>query len=111
MNNRGVQLELELKDGFMANRQRITRPRRLAVLAVVLVFTLVSAGIVCARESWPQPTDAAKRRAEEFKRHAEEVWQRIAPGLERWAKQGKPFLPRSIRSSARKHAMRLQAKF
>ena len=46
-----------------------------------------------ARESWPQPTEAAKLQANEFKQHEQTVLTNIQPALVEWAKQGKPFIP------------------
>jgi hypothetical protein len=55
------------------------------------VLSLTRPGL--ARESWPQPTEAAKLQAKEFKQHEQEVLERIAPELQEWAKKGKPFIP------------------
>jgi hypothetical protein len=55
------------------------------------VLTLTRPGQ--ARESWPQPTEAARLQAEKFKQHEQEVLEQIAPELQEWAKKGKPFIP------------------
>ena len=46
-----------------------------------------------ARESWPEPTEAAKQRVAEFRQHEQDVLKHIQPELEAWAKKGKPFIP------------------
>lgn len=52
-----------------------------------------------ARESWPQPTAAAKLKAEEFKQHEQTVLTNIQPALVEWAKKGKPFIPWAAKPS------------
>jgi len=58
------------------------------------VLTLTRPGL--ARESWPQPTEAAKLQAKEFRQHEQEVLTNIQPQLEAWAKKGKPFYASAI---------------
>jgi hypothetical protein len=60
-------------------------------LAAWLLAIMLTAPVV-ARESWPQPTDEAKKRTAGFKEHEEEVLKNIQPELDAWAKKGKPFL-------------------
>jgi hypothetical protein len=59
-----------------------------------VVFFLVFLTSICpAREKWPAPTEEAKRKAEQARRHEEEVWRRIEPEVMAWAKKGKPYVP------------------
>ena len=67
--------------------------------AAVLVFALSLALPLLARESWPEPTEAAKQRVAEFKQHEEQVLKQIQPALEEWAGKGKPFIPSAAKPS------------
>ena len=62
-----------------------------AAAVYLAVLTLTRPGL--ARESWPQPTEAAKLQAKEFEQHEQDLLKRIAPELQEWAKKGKPFIP------------------
>jgi hypothetical protein len=46
-----------------------------------------------AREKWPAPTEEAKRKAEQWRRHEEEVWRKIEPEVVAWGEKGKPYIP------------------
>ncbi len=61
--------------------------------ACLLSFFLLLTFSSYPREKWPAPTEEARRKAEQAKRHEEEVWRRIEPEVIAWAKKGKPFIP------------------
>jgi hypothetical protein len=50
-----------------------------------------------ARESWPEPTEKAKRAAAEARAHEEAVWKKIEPEVRAWAAKGKPYIPNAGR--------------
>jgi len=50
-----------------------------------------------ARESWPEPTEEAKRAAAEARTHEEAVWKKIEPEVQAWAAKGKPYIPNAGR--------------
>lgn len=62
-----------------------------------LLGLFVLASIGKARESWPEPTEAAKRAAAAAKVHEAEVWKRIEPEIQAWAAKGKPYIPNAGR--------------
>jgi len=65
-----------------------------SILTVTVFGAVLSlSGPGLARESWPEPTEAAKLRVAGFNQHEQEVLKRIQPELESWAKKGKPFIP------------------
>jgi hypothetical protein len=61
--------------------------------AFVILLLLISCVGSFAREKWPQPTEEEKRKAEQARRHEEEVWRKIEPEVLAWAKKGKPYIP------------------
>src|ERR1051325_4217066 len=66
--------------------------------AFVVFFLLLSCVYSSfAREKWPQPTEEAKRKAEQWRRHEEEVWRKIEPEVMAWGKKGKPYIPSAAR--------------
>ncbi len=46
-----------------------------------------------ARENWPVPDDAIKRRDAAWNQYEQQVISKAAPQLAEWAKKGKPFIP------------------
>ena len=44
----------------------------------------------------PEQVQAARQDEELQKKHEEEVWRRLEPALQQWARKGKPYLPRAI---------------
>ena len=60
-----------------------------ALLFSVTAVTFTSV----ARESWPAPTEEAKRAAEAAKLHEEDVWKKNLPEVLAWAAKGKPYIP------------------
>jgi hypothetical protein len=67
-----------------------------AAAAALLLVILVDSRPLAAREKWPRTTAEAKAHADEVKAHEDEVLRQIAPELEAWAKQGKPFIPHAV---------------
>ena len=64
------------------------------VKAGVLLFGLAAVALSSvARESWPAPTEEAKRAAAEAKVHEAEVWKKTEPEVRAWAAKGKPYIP------------------
>jgi len=63
----------------------------IAAAAFLAILTLARPGQ--ARESWPQPTEAARLQAKAFVQHQQEVVSNVQPALAEWAKKGKPFIP------------------
>jgi len=63
----------------------------IAAAAFLAILTLSRPGQ--ARESWPQPTEAARLQAKAFVQHQQEVVSNVQPALAEWAKKGKPFIP------------------
>jgi hypothetical protein len=64
------------------------------------IFLLGLAIMICsakARESWPEPTEEAKRAAAAAKAHEVEVWSKIEPEVFAWAAKGKPYIPNAGR--------------
>ena len=60
------------------------------LLGVVLLLTFQSG---FARENWPAPNDAIKRRDAEWNQYEQQVIANVAPQIAAWAKKGKPFIP------------------
>ncbi|MFT3869717.1 MAG: hypothetical protein QM715_14780 [Nibricoccus sp.] len=66
-------------------------------LGVCLLGLSALPAVGLARESWPEPTETAKRAAAAAKVHEAEVWKRIEPELQAWAAKGKPYIPNAGR--------------
>jgi hypothetical protein len=64
-----------------------------AIALSLVILAILSSTMVRAGESWPAPTEEAKQQADTYKRHEDEVAQRIAQELKEWAAKGKPFIP------------------
>jgi len=65
----------------------------IAVIATAL--SLARPGL--AREKWPEATDAEKTRIAGFWQYERQLFQKIQPDLDAWAKKGKPFIPRAAK--------------
>lgn len=68
-------------------------PRLALFTSAALCSAFVTTPSARARENWPQPDEAAKARAAEFKRHDDEVIARLKAEADAWAAKGKPFIP------------------
>lgn len=65
-----------------------------AIFASVCLLSMVMpVSRLIARESWPAPTEEAKRAALEARAHEVEVWKQIEPEIQAWAAKGKPYIP------------------
>jgi hypothetical protein len=69
-------------------------------LGLLLATALCAAAVlptisVSARESWPAPTAADKRRAEEIRQREDMLWKQMEPEIRAWAAKGKPFIPQA----------------
>ncbi|MFT3780596.1 MAG: hypothetical protein QM790_01185 [Nibricoccus sp.] len=72
--------------------KRILFPTSLCLAVITLCFGSVAL-TARARESWPAPTEEAKKAAAAAKVHEEEVWKRVEPQLKEWTAKGKPYIP------------------
>ena len=60
---------------------------------IAALATALAAPAAFARESWPAQTEEAKKTAEAAAKREDEVWKKIQPEVQEWAKKGKPFIP------------------
>lgn len=71
------------------------------IIPLAAMTLLASAWITLApaREKWPAQTEESKKQQEATRVREEEIWKKIQPEIEAWAKKGKPYIPSAAKPS------------